>query len=182
MEQLGRAAWCLTTRLGDLCRPHCKRFFFQRPANIFSFFSHDFCYSHPPIVIAGPLNSILRWVNSQKYLTKIQCREFEGPAMIMMGRKVGDENRGWKNQTDVFDFFGAIFIAHRGSCDDYDGGGVVGWWKSRPKKNRNDVFDFFNRDFCYPISHIDSFENLKFSELFDEDAISQIRRFCDCDG
>ncbi len=37
----------------------------------------------------------------------------------------GDENRGQKNQTDVLDFFGVIFVTHRGSCDDCDGGGSV---------------------------------------------------------
>ncbi len=53
---------------------------------------------------------------------KIQYREFEGPALIAMG------GGGWGvNQTDIFDFFGAI--THRGSCDDCRGGGeCVGSW------------------------------------------------------
>ncbi len=51
----------------------------------------------------------------------------EGPGMIAMvggGECVG----GWmmkivpKKSTDVFDFFGAIFGTHQGSCDDCDGG------------------------------------------------------------
>ncbi len=43
-------------------------------------------------------------------------------------------------------------------------------------------YDFFGCDFRHPVSPINSFENLKFSKLFDKDAISQIRGSCDCDG
>ncbi len=50
---------------------------------------------------------------------KIQYRKFEGPTMIAIGG--GAKNCGQKNQTVVFNFFGAIFITHRGSCDDCDG-------------------------------------------------------------
>ncbi len=71
--------------------------------------------------------------------------------MIALERGGGDENRSWKNQTGIFDFFAAIFVIHRVSCDDRDGGGwSVGWLadENRDQKNRTDVFNFFGRDFC----------------------------------
>ncbi len=66
---------------------------------------------------------------------KTQYHEFKGPTMIAIGRKqrgvvLGDENRCRKNQTNVFDFLGVIFVTHRGFCDDCDGGEeeCVGGW------------------------------------------------------
>ncbi len=73
---------------------------------------------------------------------------------------------------------------------------VVGWRKSQLTKS-NRRFDFFGRDFRHPVSPPSQlqdpricdiaslsniFENLKFSKMFDEDAISRIRGSCDCDG
>ncbi len=93
-----------------------------------------------------------------------------------------------KNQTDVFVFFGAIFVNHRGSCDDCNGevrwgGGsmcVVGWQKSRTKKlNR---FRFFRPWFLSLNFPHQQFWEFKILKLFDEDAISQIRGSCNCDG
>ncbi len=59
-----------------------------------------------------------------------------------------DENRGQENQTDVFDYFGAIFVTHQGSCDDCDrrvGGVVYGWLgdENRDRNNQTNVFNFF---------------------------------------
>ncbi len=61
------AAWCLTSRPGDLSRPHfnvklaCafgQETFFQPPADLFDFFGYDFCRPLPiPIAIAGHSNS-----------------------------------------------------------------------------------------------------------------------------
>ncbi len=39
----------------------------------------------------------------------------------------------------------------------------------------SDVINFFGHGFHHPISPINSFENLKFSKLFDKGVISQIR-------
>ncbi len=41
---------------------------------------------------------------------------------------------------------------------------------------------FFGRDFRHPFSPINSFKNLKFSKIFGEYTILQIRGSCDCDG
>ncbi len=97
------------------------------PCQCLQFFWPWFLLPHP-IVIVEPLNWILWWVNSQKCLMKIQYCNCDGG---------GDENHSWNY---VFDFFGAIFVTYRGSCDDCDGeeGGsvwVIGWWKSRLKKS-----------------------------------------------
>ncbi len=151
----------------------------------------------------------------------------------------GDENRDRKSQTDVFDFFGVIFVTHRGSCDDCDGARecVGGCVTKIALKKSTDGFDFFRHDFCYPLrvlrwlrwrgvgecvggwvtkiatkkieltfliffshpvppppsqlqgpricdiaSSFNIFENLKFTKMFNEDAISRIRGSCDCDG
>ncbi len=107
---------------------------------------------------------------------KIQYRKFKDPAMIAMGVWGGDKNRGQKNQINVFDFFGTIFVTHRGFYTDCDGGGgVCGWLgdENRDRKNRTVILDFFNHDFCHPISSINTFENLKFSKMFGEDTICE---------
>ncbi len=52
----------------------------------------------------------------------------------------------------------------------------------RKKKNSNWCFQFFQPWFSSTNFTINSFENLKFSKLFDEDAISRIRGSWDCDG
>ncbi len=104
---------------------------------------------------------------------KIQYREFEGPAMIAMG----DENRSRKTQTHV-----SIFLARFSSSIEgppmivMEEGGAYGWFgdENSDRKNRTDVFNFFSRDFCHPIFLINGFDNLKFSKLIDEDAISRI--------
>ncbi len=97
--------------------------------------------------------------------------------------KEGDENQGLKNQTDVFDFFGAIFITYQESCDDCDGGGgkcISNWVTKIATKKSNRRFQFFRPWFLWPNFPHQQFENLKFSKLFDEDTMSQVRGFCDC--
>ncbi len=101
--------------------------------------------------------------DSQKCLTKTQFYEFEGPAIAM---------------------------------------GEIGWRRSRAnkwnsdQKNQKRRFDFFGHNFCYPPTPIaitgpsnrditsssNSFKNLKFSKMFNKDAILQIQGSCDCDG
>ncbi len=60
--------------------------------------------------------------------------------------------------------------------------GGCGWVIKIAIKKLNRRFRFFRLWFSSSISPINSFENLKFSKLFDEDAVSQIRGSCDCDG
>ncbi len=165
VEWLGQASWCLSTWPGDLSCSQFRRFF-QRTANVFIFFNRDFCYS-VPIIIAGSLNLILRWVNSQKCLMKIQYWDCDRVVM-----KIAD---------NVFDFFWRYF--HHPSrdlwwlqwvrCDGEEGGGSV--WVTKITMEKIEQF-------LSPNSPIHSFENLKFSKLFDEDAILQILWSCDCDG
>ncbi len=50
-----------------------------------------------------------------------------------------------KNETDVFDFFGAIFVTHRASCDDCDGAGEYVGGHRAEKINR--CFRFFEPRF-----------------------------------
>ncbi len=136
-----------------------------------------------PIVIAGPSNLVLRWVNSQKCFIKIQYRDCDG-------RREWWKSRPKKIKPMTFLIFLALFsspgeglvMIEMRRCDGQ--GGVCEWLsdKNRDRKNWTYVFDFFGHDFCLPISHINSFENLKFSKLFDEDTISQIRVSCDCCG
>ncbi len=83
---------------------------------------------------------------------KIQYREFEDAAMIAMG--VGAE--------------------------------CVGGWvmKITTEKIKLKFFIFSAVIFVtqFPLPSINSVEDLKFSKLFDEDAVSRIRESCDCDG
>ncbi len=58
---------------------------FSTPCRCFQFFlAAIFVTLSPLITIAGLSNSILRRVNSQKCLMKIQYREFKRPVMIAM--------------------------------------------------------------------------------------------------
>ncbi len=83
---------------------------------------------------------------------KTQYCKFEGPAMIAI-------KEGW----------------------------VLWGDKNHGQKYQTNVFDFFDCDFChlsapYRNRSTIKFENFKFSKMFDEDAISQIRGSCYCDG
>ncbi len=124
-------------------------------------------------------------------MTKTKYRELKSPA-IVMGKfsKMFDEDS----------------IAQiRGSCDDCDGGVCVGGWVTKIAfekiKPTFSIFlaavRFFRLRFSSPnfplsqsqdprirdiVSSSNIFENLKFSKVFDEDAMSRIWGYCDCDG
>ncbi len=76
---------------------------------------------------------------------KIQYREFEDPALIAMAE--GVMKIPPKNQTDIFDFFGVIFITHHGSCDDCEGVFVGGWVTKIATEKFKPTFQFFRRYF-----------------------------------
>ncbi len=140
--------WLDVCRLGQTtCPVHTLNIFFNALSTFPIFLAAIFVTS-PSIVIAGLANSILRWVNSQKCLMKIQYREFKGSAMIAIGE--GVKIAAEKIKPTFSNFFGAIFVTYRGFCDDCDGveGGVVGWRKSRPEKSNR--FRFFRMWFSSP--------------------------------
>ncbi len=109
-----------------------------------------------PAMIAMEDRGVYGWLGDENRSAKISRRfrffrrDFRHPSRVLRwldnyAGERGDKNRGQKSQTDVFDFFGAIFITHRWSCDDCNGarecvGGLV--TKIALKKSI-DSFDFF---------------------------------------
>ncbi len=89
--------------------------------------------------------------------------------MIARGECVGGcmTKIALKKSNRFFQFFGATFITHQGSCNDCDGGGgwkeFVGGWvtKIATEKIELTFSIFFGCDFRHPISSINSFKNLK---------------------
>ncbi len=179
VEQLGRAASCLMTRMGDLSRPQFKRFFNALPT--FSIF----VTTPPPITITGLSNS--------RYCV------FEGPAMIVRGCSVSVVG-WWKLQPRKSNlhlrFLTVIFvtqvppptpitiaglsnsrycvferpamIARGGSVS------VVGWRKLQPRK-LNLHLRFFDWDFHHPSPPHPNRRTFEF-------AILRLRRSRDYDG
>ncbi len=107
---------------------------FQRPADGSDFFSHDF---HP---LSYHRNRRTRKFDIAMSKFPKMFEDSVSPIRGFCGDcdKGGDENRNRRNQTNIFDFFGAIFVTHQEFCDDCDGTGeCVGSWvtKIAPKKS-----------------------------------------------
>ncbi len=143
-SQIDGAAWCLTTRPGKLSRLQFKHFFNELPTPQFLLppshrnyrtLEFDIAMSQFPRIFEKDSISWIRW----------SCDDCDGGE--------GDENRGRKNQTDVFDFFDAIFVTHREfSMIAMREGGVCGWLgdKNRDWKKSKWRFQFFQWWFPSP--------------------------------
>ncbi len=111
-----------------------------------------------------------RWWKSQPKKSNLHFRffwrDFRYPSKILRWLRwrgecgwLGDKNRDWKNRIDVFNFFWPQFLS-----------------SSFPPSQSQDP------QICDIASSSNIFENLKFSKMFDKDAIPRIRRSCNCGG
>ncbi len=145
-----------------------------------------------PAVIAIGGGGMWRKLRAKKLNRRFQFfqHDFRHPSRVLRWLKwgwgvcgwLGDENRNRKNRTGVFDFFGVIFITHRGPVMITTGRRsvwVIGWRKLRPKKS-TDVFDFFGCDFCHPVSFHRNCRTFKFAILRFRPTFLRIKNFEKC--